>query len=177
MTNPIITFRVTVPTQASRDEIYTVLSDPNTHLVWAGEQAPMKSFRLLTMDADSGAAGVGTQFSSSGANDAKGKSTFRDQSVVVNAEPGETFGFNTDSHLTRVHAKEWHCRFQHRYTIGEADGRRTITYRCEVWPQNYKPYWVRPWFRPMTRAIVQRAHRKHMDNLVRLAESARDRRS
>jgi hypothetical protein len=175
-TPPIITFRVAVPSKASPEAIYDVLSDLNTHRIWAGEQAPMKSFRLLTIDAPTGRATVGTEFSSSGANSGNGKSTFFDRSVVVEAEPGARFGFDTDARLTRPRAKDWHVRFEHRYTIEQAGDTATIKYIAEVRPQNYIPPWLKPWSRPLTRAMVNHFHRKHMQNLARMAETAEARR-
>jgi polyketide cyclase/dehydrase/lipid transport protein len=169
---PIITFRVSVTTKASADAVYAVLSDLHTHLVWAGEQAPMKGFRLLDMEAPRGSAPVGAQFSSSGAASSNGKSTFHDRSTVVEAEPGARFGFDTESRLTRPRADEWRARFEHRYAIEPTADGSTITYTCDVRPQNYVPPWLKVWSRPATRVMVQMTHRKHMRNLVRMVENA-----
>jgi hypothetical protein len=35
---------------------------------------------------------------------------------------------------------------------------------------NYVPHWLRPWFRPIFRPLVNRADRKQLENLARLAE-------
>ncbi|MCA1832289.1 MAG: SRPBCC family protein [Actinomycetota bacterium] len=167
-TQPIITFSASVPAKASHDAVYDVLSDLETHLTWAGEQAPNKKFRLLTMDAPGGRLGVGAQFSSTGAN---GSMTFQDRLTVVVADPGRAFGFDSDSKLLRKHGKTLLSRFAHRYSIRQ-DG--TISYTCDVWPQNYTPYWLTPWFRPMTKLMINRSIRKNMQNLARMAEE-RDR--
>src|SRR5438309_10074071 len=103
-TPPIITFRVAISSKASGKAVYDVLSDPNTHLVWAGKQAPRKDFRLLTMEAPSGSATVGTEFSSSGASSRNGEPAFFDHSIVVEADRGARFGFDTDSTLKRPRA-------------------------------------------------------------------------
>ena len=169
-TKAVVTFRVAVTSKASPEAIYDVLSDPNTHLTWAGEQAPMKSFRLLSMDAPAEAV-VGTEFSSSGANSSNGKSTFFDKSVVVEADRATRFGFDTESRLTRPHSKEWHARFSHRYTIEPSADGATIRYVAEVRPQNYTPPWLIPGARSFTRVLVQYMHRKHMLNLVKMAEA------
>src|SRR5258706_14321707 len=94
---PIITFHVELKTYVSPDDIYAELADVNTHLTWAGKQAPYKGFRLLEMDAPSGQATVGTTWKSDGANSGNGSMTFHDRSTVVQAEPGKAFGFDTES--------------------------------------------------------------------------------
>jgi Polyketide cyclase / dehydrase and lipid transport len=169
-TKPIITFRVSVPTTASPAQVYRLLSDVRTHLVWAGEEAPKKDFRLLTMDAPADPATVGTTFSSTGANAMH--STFHDRATVVVAEPGRGFGFDVDSTLERKRTKAWRSKFAHRYSIDPSASGAVISYTCEVRPQNYVPYWLRPWMRPMTRVMVQSAIRKHMQNLAKMAERA-----
>jgi hypothetical protein len=35
---------------------------------------------------------------------------------------------------------------------------------------NYVPYWLQPWFRPITRRIIHRADTRQMGNLARAAE-------
>jgi Polyketide cyclase / dehydrase and lipid transport len=152
-----------------------VLADINSHIVWEGEQAPKKNFRLLTMDAPPGPASVGTRFSSTGANSKDGSSTFTDHSIVVEASPGVAFAFETDASLSRRHAKMWLAHFSHRYAIEPAAGGSTVRYTAEVRPTNYIPYWLRPWFRPMTRTMVQAMHRRHMLNLTRMAEGSLER--
>ena len=172
---PIITFRVAVPTSASPNVVYGVLSDLRTHLVWEGEQASRKDFRLLSMNAPPGSAVVGARFSSTGANSKDGRSTFTDRSVVVEAEPGVAFAFETDASLSRPRAETWRAHFSHRYTIEPATAGSTISYTGEVRPQNYIPYWLRPWFRPVTRALVQHESAKLMRNLARMAERSLER--
>jgi hypothetical protein len=169
-TPPIITFRASVPSTASRDAVYTVLADLSTHLVWAGERAPDKNFRLLTMDAASAPAMVGDRFSSTGANSFS--MTFFDSSVVVEAEPGSRFGFDTESKLERKHRPALLARFAHRFTLAPAGEGTTVAYTCDVRPVNYVPWWLKPVLRPMTRIMVQRATRKNMENLARMAETA-----
>ena len=170
---PIIRFHVELRTDASPDAVYAVLSDPNTHLVWAGKQAPREDFRLLTVDAQAGSASVGSTFSSSGANGKKGDKTSHDRSTVVQADPGRRFGFDTDAAMDRKHKDAWRAHFEHRYTIEPAGTRSTIIYDCAVYPENYRPYWLFPTMRPVVRALVHITHRKHMENLARLAQNAR----
>ena len=169
---PIITLHASVPTAASPDDVYRVLSDLSTHQVWAGEQAPSKLFRLLTVEAPGGQATVGTTFSSTGANAMS--STFHDRSVVVVADQGSRFGFDTESTLQRKHRPPWHVRFAHRYSIEPSNGGARVSYSCEVRPRNYVPYWLQPWMRPATRAMVPRSIAKNMRNLARMAAGARE---
>jgi hypothetical protein len=167
-TRPTLTFHVTVPAKASREAVYDLLSDLNTHLVWAGEDAPRADFRLLSIDAPTRPAVVDDRFSSSGANN---NGTFHDRSVVVEADPGERFGFDTEATLERKHGATWHARFRHRYAIVDADDGVAIIYVGEVRPQNYVPYWLKPGMRTMTRAVVQRMTRRNMENLARMASA------
>jgi len=158
-----------VPSTASPAAVYDALSDPTTHLLWAGERSSHKRFRLLSMDAAPGPAGVGDRFSSSGANM---NGTFHDSSVVVEADRGERFGFDTDSTLDRTHGEELHVVFTHRYEIRPQGGGTVISYTCETRPQNYVPYWLKPGVRRMTRMNVERMMRANMANLAGMAEEA-----
>ena len=166
---PTITFHVELKTDLTPDVLYATLSDPNTHLKWAGEESKYKGFHIKTLDGASSPATVGSTWKSTGANDPNG--TFHDQSTVVQADPGRAFGFDTESTLERKRSKTWYCHFEHRYTITPAAGGSVITYNCDVFPKNYKPYWLNPMMRPMTRAMVRHSHRKHMQNLARMAAS------
>jgi hypothetical protein len=172
-TPPIITFRTSVPTTASPNDAYDVLADLSTHLAWAGERSPDKNFRLLTMEAASTPATVGDRFSSRGASG--NAMTFVDTSVVVHADRGERFGFDTKSTLERKHRANWQAHFTHRYTITPVGEGATLDYVSEVWPENYRPFWLHPLMRPMTRVLVRRAMRKNMENLASMAEKAGER--
>jgi hypothetical protein len=167
---PALTFRVTVPTRATPEEVYDVLAQLPTHMAWCGEQAPRSNFRLLTIDAPSRQAIAGDRFSSTGSN---GSSTFSDRSVVVQADPGSRFGFDTEATLTRKHRPTWNAAFRHRYTIAPAADGATIVYVAEVRPENYRPYWLVPGMRQGTRTMVQRMMRGNLENLARMAERSR----
>src|SRR5437879_11746362 len=99
------------------DALYAVLADPNTHVIWAGKEAPRGGFRLLTIDAPAGPAVVGSTFSSSGSNGKKGNKVSHDRSIVVEAVPGKRFGFDTEASMERKHKEAWRAHFEHRYTI------------------------------------------------------------
>ena len=163
---PIVTFRATAEAAASPEAVYGVLADPRAALEWGGREAPKKSFRLLTMDAPVGPLLVGNEFSSTGANIT---GTFHDRSTVVEAEPGARFGFDTESTLVRKYAKTWHVRFAHRYVIASTPDGTEISYTCEVRPQNYVPWWLRPGMRSMTRRQVPGMMQKHLQNMANMA--------
>ena len=165
---PIVTFRVSVMSKASPEAIYEVLSDPSTHLVWAGERARKKNFRLLTMEAPSRSATVGERFSSVGEN---GNGRFHDESTVVEAERATRFGFDTDSTLERKHGKAWRSLFATRYAIEPVDGGAVISFISEVRPQNYVPYWLKPGIRSLVRVGTQKLVRRNMENLANMAEA------
>jgi Polyketide cyclase / dehydrase and lipid transport len=166
---PALTFRVTLPTRATPEEVYDVLAQLPTHVTWCGDEAPRSNFRLLTIEAPARQAIAGDRFSSTGSN---GSSTFSDRSVVVQADPGSRFGFDTEATLTRKHRPTWNAAFRHRYTIAPAADGATIAYVAEVRPENYRPYWLFPGMRPGTRVMVQRMMRANMENLARMAEEA-----
>lgn len=169
---PIIQFEATVSSKARPNVVYDILADPSTHLEWAGNQAPRQDFRLLTLDAPKGPASVGTRFVSTGANSKDGSSTFHDESIVTEATAPTLFAFVTESHLERKHRPIWEVRFVHRYEVHpESDGSR-ITYTASVYPVNYRPYWLHPLMRPMTKKLVNIFTTKHISNLARMAEKA-----
>jgi hypothetical protein len=164
---PIVTFRSSVAAPADPASIYALLADLRSHLVWSGERAPDRNFRLLSLNAPAREATVGDRFSSTGSNILSMR--FFDTSVVVDAQPGKSFGFETESRLQRKHRPAWHARFVHRYELAPDGEGTTISYACEVWPQNYVPWWLSPLMRPMTRMGVLRAIGRNMANLAAMA--------
>ena len=167
---PIITFSATVRSEAAPAAVYALLASPATHLQWAGKQAPDKAFRLLTLDAGAGPAAVGSTFVSTGAGDKSGSMTFHDTSTVAEATPSTAFAFETDAELVRKRRPAWHARFVHRYALQPAGTGTVVTYTCQVYPLNYRPYWLHPLVRPMTGRMIPRAMRRNMENLARMAE-------
>jgi hypothetical protein len=169
---PIITFRATVSSMAAPAAVYALLADPATHLEWAGEQAPDKGFRLLTLDAAGEPATVGSTFVSTGAGDKSGAMTFHDTSTVTEATPSVAFAFDTAADLVRKRRPTWHARFVHRYALAPEGSGTVVTYTCDVYPLNYRPYWLHPLARPATGRMIPRMVRKNMENLARMAEQA-----
>jgi hypothetical protein len=156
-----------VTSTAPPEVVYDVIADLRNHLVWSGERAEDDGFKMLTLDAPRGPASVGTSFSSSGS---AGKDTFHDRSVVAEASRPHLFVIETDARMERKKARTWEAHFSHRYDVlPEGTGSR-IVYTETVERVNYVPYWLKPGIRTIFRPLVNRADRKQLRNLARLAE-------
>ena len=153
--------------KASPEGVYDVIADLRNHLEWSGERASSETFKLLSLDAPDGPATVGTTFTSSGSG---GKDTFHDRSVVTKASRPHRFVIETDARLDRKRAEPWEAHFSHRYDIEPARDGSRIVYTETVERVNYVPYWLKPGIRTIFRPIVNRADRKQLRNLARLAE-------
>ena len=170
MAKPTITFKASVTSKATPEEVYTVLADPATHAQWAGTDAPDHGFAIIELEAPNGRAKVGTVFTSRGANGKSGKMIFHDRNTVTEAIAPHRFAFETQSRLVRKHRPAWEAKFVHRYDIVKNGTGTRIDYTCQVFPQNYRPYWLHPLMRPATRVMVPRFITKNMNNLARVAE-------
>ncbi|MGH2637170.1 MAG: SRPBCC family protein [Actinomycetota bacterium] len=160
---------MSVGSAAPPDTVFDVVADLRNHLVWSGERAADVTFKLLELEAPGGPATVGTTFTSTGANF---NGTFHDRSVVAEVDRPSRFSIETDARLDRKRGRTWHVHFQHRYDISpEGEGSR-ITYTETISRVNYVPYWLQPWMRPISRAVINRGDRKQLANLARLAEEA-----
>jgi hypothetical protein len=156
-----------VASSAPPEAVFDVIADLRNHLIWSGERAESDGFKMLTLDAPPGPAAVGTGFTSSGS---AGKDTFHDRSVVTRVTRPRTFVIETDAHLERRKAETWEAHFSHRYDI-EPDGTGSrIVYTETIERVNYLPYWLKPGIRTIFRPWVNRADRKQLRNLARLAE-------
>ena len=159
--------QTSVTSSAGPDLVFDTIADLRNHLDWSGERAADEKFKLLSIDAPEGTAAVGTAFTSSGSAD---NGTFHDRSEVTVATRPSVFVIETDAHLDRTRGKPWDARFVHRYDI-EPDGAGSrITYTELIERVNYVPYWLQPVVRSVFRVIVNRADRKQLSNLARLAE-------
>lgn len=159
--------RTSATSKASPEVVYEVIADLRNHLEWSGERASSETFKLLSLEAPEGPAAVGTTFTSTGAG---GKDTFHDRSAVTEATRPHRFVIDTDARLERKRAEPWEAHFSHRYDIQpEGDGSR-IVYTETVERVNYVPYWLKPGIRTIFRPMVNRADRKQLQNLARLAE-------
>ncbi|HYG71347.1 MAG TPA: SRPBCC family protein [Actinomycetota bacterium] len=136
--------------------------------IWSGRGSAQRATpSSCELDAPDGPALVGTGFTSSGAAD---NGTFHDRSVVAEASRPAVFVIETDSRLDRTHGATWHAHFTHRYDVAsEGEGSR-ITYTETISRVNYVPYWLKWGVRTIFRPYVNRADRKQLANLARLAE-------
>jgi len=156
-----------VTSSASPEAVYDVIADLRNHVVWSGEMAASEGFKMLSIDAPEGPAAVGTAFSSSGSAQ---KDTFHDRSVVTVATRPSTFVIETDATLERKSAPTWEAHFVHRYDITPEGNGSRIVYTETIERVNYLPYWLKPVIRTFFRPWVNRADRKQLQNLARLAE-------
>ena len=147
--------------------MYDVVVDLSAHLEWSGARASDDTFKLLTLEAPPGPAAVGSSFRSTGANF---NGVFHDRSLVTGASRPSSFVIETNAHLERDHGRPWDVHFEHRYDISPAGGGSKITYTETIDRVNYVPYWLSWWARPIFRPLVNRADRKQLENLARLAE-------
>src|SRR5918994_109507 len=78
--------------------------------------------------------------------------------------------YETIADLRRKRGLPWDAHFVHRYDIApEGEGSR-ITYTETIERVNYVPYWLQPCIRSIFKVYVNRADRKQLENLARLAE-------
>jgi hypothetical protein len=159
--------QTSVTSAAPPSAVYDTVADLRNHLDWSGERASSETFKLLSIDAPGGPAAVGTAFTSSGSAD---NGTFHDRSVVTEASSPTRFVIETDAHLDRKRGRPWDAHFEHRYDIASEGGGSRITYTETIERVNYVPYWLQPWIRPIFTVYVNRADRKQLANLARLAE-------
>jgi hypothetical protein len=172
MAKPIVTFKASVTSKATPKEVYAVLADPSTHATWAGSEAPDQGFAIIDLEAPKGAATTGTTFTSRGANGKKRKMIFHDRNTVTEAIAPHRFAFETQARLVRPHRPAWESRFVHRYNLVKDGAGTRVDYTCEVFPQNYRPFWLHPLIRPATRLVIPKSITKNMANLARMAEMA-----
>lgn len=164
---PLITFTASVHISASPEATFDALADLRTHLRWSGTAAPDANFRLLTLDVPESPAQTYMTFTSTGANGMG--MTFHDRSVITEATR-PVLAFRTDSRLARKHRPEWQAQFLHRYEVSpERDGAR-VDYRVEVYPRNYRPFWLHPLVRPMTGMMIPRKMARNMQKLAMSVE-------
>lgn len=173
--NQDLVVRVEATSRASTEAVYAVLADLSSHIVWAGERQGKRT-RLLTMDAPSGPAVVGTEFRSTGADP---MGTFSDRSVVTEATPGEAFEFVTEARLTTKKgiATDWTNveRYELEPTLG---GCRIVSTsrvtRISELPGMLGAFKV-PGLRRLGLAVSARVSRRSVRNLARVAEERAER--
>ena len=159
--------QTSVTSAATPEVVYDVIADLRNHLDWSGERASSDGFKLLSLDAPDGPAAVGTTFESTGSS---GKDTFSDRSEVTATTRPAMFVIETDAHLDRKRGRPWDAHFVHRYDIEPEGSGSRITYTETIERVNYVPYWLQPVIRSIFKFLVNRADRKQLANLARLAE-------
>jgi hypothetical protein len=162
----VLVFRATAASEAPPAAVYDVLADLSTHLQWGGPGSASKGNQLVTLSGPAGLATAGTTFTSTGK---AGKDVFHDRSTVTEASPGRRFAFTTQARLERRRKPAWLVEFTHDYQLAPAGSGTAISYTCAVHPQNYIPYWLQPWMKPMVRVMMQRVMAANVASLGRLA--------
>jgi len=164
-TEPMLTFVADQECPATPEQVYAVLADLSTHVAWAGRDTG-KHDGLFALESDVTTAEVGTTWTSSGGL-RPDRNVFHDRSVVVEARPGEVLAFSAEARLDRWKKPEWQARFEHRYELVPSGSGTRVHYTCEVRPQNYRPYWLHPLMRPVTKRFMKRILLKpHLGNLA-----------
>ncbi|HEX5936664.1 MAG TPA: SRPBCC family protein [Actinomycetota bacterium] len=159
--------QTSVTSSASPEVVYETIADLRNHLDWSGERASSDGFKLLSVEAPEGPAAIGTTFTSTGAAD---NGTFADRSEVTVATRPSAFVIETDAHLDRTRGRPWDAHFVHRYDIEPDDAGSRITYTETIERVSYVPYWLQPGIRSIFKVYVNRADRRQLANLARLAE-------
>jgi hypothetical protein len=154
---------------APAEAVYDLLADLPSHLEWAGVKQS-ETTRLLTMDAPTGPAGVGTEFVTTGSD---GKlARFADRSVVTEAIRPAVFEFVTESRREgKPGTHPWLLTIVHRYEIDSDPLGCRVVYTEEITRIWGAP---RPFSMPGLRKVVYRiaAHymRRGFDALLAMAE-------
>jgi hypothetical protein len=162
--------RVEARSAGSSEDVYAVLADLSTHLVWAGERQGKRT-RLLTLDAPSAPAGVGTEWRSTGADP---MGSFSDRSVVTEATPGEVFEFVTEARLTTKKGAVSDWTQIERFELEPAgDGCRIVctsrVTRISALPGSLRIFAIRG-LRRLALAASAKVSRRSVRNLARFAE-------
>jgi Polyketide cyclase / dehydrase and lipid transport len=165
-----IEVRVVRESRASAEQVFDVLADLRTHLLWAGERQKGTT-RLLTLEAPEGPASVGTEFTTTGADPMGG---FTDRSVVTEATRPSAFEFVTEARLVTKRGKVADWTNVHRYElIPSASGCR-ITYTIRIARISSLPAPLALFNVRLLSGVVRKASqgvaRRGLDNLAKVAE-------
>ena len=110
---------------APPDVVYDFLADLGTHVTWAGTQQT-GDFRLLSLEAPPGPAGVGTTFTSTGTIPMSSR-RWQDRSQVTAAERPNTFEFVTAA-TARGARRSMVATYRHRYEIAATPEGSKVSY-------------------------------------------------
>ena len=160
--------RTSITSHAPPEAVFAVIADLRAHLEWSGERATDEKFKLLTLESSQPDASVGSTFTSTGANF---NGTFHDRSVVTELVRPSRLTIETDARLERTDGGDpWEVHFRHQYDVKPEDAGSRVTYTETIERLNYVPYWLRPMVRTFFRPLVNKADRRQLTNLARLAE-------
>jgi hypothetical protein len=168
--NPVLRFEGT--TTAPVEVVYNLLADLRSHLEWGGRRQA-ETTRLLTMEAPSLPAGVGTEFSTTGSD---GKAArWLDRSVVTEATWPEVFEFVTEgSRQGKPGSSPWLATAVHRYELAPEGSGCRVTYSEDLTRLEGAPKMA---FNRIVSRIVFRISATYMrrgfDGLLALAEERR----
>lgn len=166
---PFQAIRFEGKTRASAEAVYDCLADLKSHLEWAGARQ-LETTRLLTMEAPTGPATVGTEFVTTGSD---GKvARFADRSVVTEALRPTVFEFVTDSRRQgKLGSRPWHLTMVHHYEIdGQPTGCR-VTYTEEITRVSGAPrVFAMRGIRRLIYRISARYMRRGFDGLLAVAQ-------
>jgi uncharacterized protein YndB with AHSA1/START domain len=162
--------RVEATSRATTEAVYAVLADLSSHIEWAGQRQGKRT-RLLTIDAPTGPAVVGTEFHSTGADP---MGTFSDRSVVTEATPGSALEFVTEAQLTTKKGVPTDWTNVERYELEPTAGGSRIVCTSRVTRISELPGMLRIFnvrgLRALGLAISAKVSRRSVENLARLAE-------
>jgi hypothetical protein len=120
-----MSMRLTRSYSSPPDVVYDFLADLGTHVTWAGTQQT-SGFRLLSLEAPSGPARAGTEFTSTGTLPMSSR-RWQDRSLVTAAARPNTFEFVTAA-AARGARSSMEATYRHRYEITAAPGGSEVSY-------------------------------------------------
>ena len=166
-------WRFTGRSKVRPEDVYDVLADLHSHLEWGGKRQ-FKSFRLLSLDAPTGPAAVGTEFTSTGGIPMN-RVRFDNRNTVTKADRARSFEITTESTIAWPNRAKGEGTFVNAFDISpDGDGSRVVyrsiqlRFRNPPWGLRYPllrnvtyrvwiPIWSGRGFRNMLRMAEERA--------------------
>ena len=164
---PLFGVRLVERSAAPADAVFDLLADLSTHAEWGGRRQKSTKFRLTSIEAPPGAAGVGTEFSSTG-KDPSG--AFSDTSVVTEATRPEVFEFVTEARLQPKRGEILEWTNVHRYEIRPVEDGSEISYSVRVMRLSRMPWWTKRWAKGIAQKMSASYARGGLRGLARMAE-------
>ncbi len=165
--NPVLRFEGMC--RAPADEVYGLLADLRSHLEWAGARQAATT-RLLTMEAPSTPAGVGTEFGTTGSDGKVARWT--DRSVVTEAIRPEVFEFVTEGRREgKPGGRPWLATAVHRYELAPEVAGCRVVYTETLTRLDGAPWIMRaPGLSRLAFRMAATYMRRGFDGLLALAE-------